>query len=45
MSWLRWVIVLAAVLVVIGLLSYARGEEHMRGDEVGAIRSAAVLTS
>ena len=45
-DWVRWLIVVAAVLVVIGLLSYARGDEHKRGDEVGALRSApVVLTS
>jgi hypothetical protein len=31
----RWVIVLAAALVLIGLAAYARGPEHRRGDEVG----------
>ena len=38
-DWVRWLIVLAAVLVVIGLVSYARGDEHKRGDEVGAARA------
>lgn len=32
----RWVIGLAAVLVLIGLAAYARGPEHHRGDEVGS---------
>ena len=30
---------LAAILVVL-LLIYARGPEHQRGDEVGALRAA-----
>ena len=37
----RWLIVLAAVLVLIGLVAYARGEEHHRGDDVGALRAGA----
>jgi hypothetical protein len=35
----RWLIVLALALVVIGLIGYARGHEHHRGDDVGALRS------
>ena len=34
----RWLIVLALALVLIGLMAYARGEEHHRGDDVGALR-------
>ena len=32
----RWLIVLGIVLVLIGLLAYARGDKHHRGDDVGA---------
>jgi hypothetical protein len=32
----RWLIVLGIVLVLIGLISYARGSTHHRGDDVGA---------
>jgi|SoiMetStandDraft_2_1073263.scaffolds.fasta_scaffold3260259_1 hypothetical protein len=32
----RWLIVLGIVLVLIGLIAYARGDEHHRGDDVGA---------
>ena len=32
----RWLIVLAAALVLIGLVAYARGDEHHRGDEIGS---------
>jgi hypothetical protein len=42
---LRWLIVLAIVLAVLGLVAYARGPEHHRGDEVGALgRSAPWLS-
>jgi hypothetical protein len=34
---IRWVVVLGLALVVIGLMAYARGDEHKRGDEVGAV--------
>ena len=33
----RWTIIVVAVLVVVGLVAYARGPEHHRGDEVGAL--------
>jgi hypothetical protein len=42
----RWVIVLVIALVVIGLIAFARGREHRRGDEVGALggKDATVVT-
>ena len=33
----RWLIVLVLALVLIGLIAYARGEEHHRGDDIGAL--------
>ena len=33
----RWVIVLVIALVVVGLIAFARGREHRRGDDVGAL--------
>ena len=33
----RWLIVLGVVVVLIGLIAYARGDEHHRGDDVGAL--------
>jgi hypothetical protein len=36
----RWLIVLVIALVLIGLIAYARGDEHHRGDDVGALRAA-----
>jgi hypothetical protein len=35
-----WVRVLAAVLVVVGLLAFVRGRDHHRGDDVGALDDA-----
>jgi hypothetical protein len=35
----RWIIVLAVALLVVGLLALARGPEHRRGDEAGALAS------
>jgi hypothetical protein len=40
---IRWLIVLAIVLVVIGLAAYARGPEHHRGDEIGTHGTKVVL--
>lgn len=33
----RWVIALVIALVLVGLVAFARGREHRRGDEVGAL--------
>jgi hypothetical protein len=30
-----WLIVLGCALLVVGLIAYARGSKHHRGDEVG----------
>ena len=32
---IEWLLILAAVLLVVGLIAYARGAKHHRGDEVG----------
>ena len=32
----RWVVAIMAVLLVLGLLGWARGD-HRRGDEVGSV--------
>ena len=37
MSGIRWVVVVLVVLVLVGLLAFARGREHHHGDEVGAL--------
>ena len=31
----RWLIILAAALLLVGLMAYARGPKHHRGDEIG----------
>jgi hypothetical protein len=33
----RWALVIVLLLLVIGLLGYARGHEHHRGNQVGAL--------
>ncbi len=33
---IEWVLIFAAALLVIGLIAYARGPKHYRGDEVGS---------
>jgi hypothetical protein len=42
---IRWLVVLAIALVVIGFAAYARGPEHRRGDDVGALRAAVEVHS
>lgn len=37
MSPARWVIVIVLLLVVVGMIAYARGHEHHRGNQVGAL--------
>ena len=32
----KWLLIAAAVLVLIGLIAYARGPKHHRGDEIGS---------
>ena len=42
----RWLVVVLIVLVLVGLIAYARGDEHHRGDDVGALPAGgAVLRS
>jgi len=31
----RWVVVVVIALIVVGLIAFARGREHRRGDETG----------
>jgi hypothetical protein len=33
---LQWFLIMAAALLVIGLMAYARGHRHYRGDEIGS---------
>jgi hypothetical protein len=41
----RWVITLVIVLVLVGLVAFARGREHRRGDEEGALGARPVVVS
>jgi hypothetical protein len=36
----RWVVVVLILVLAIGLLAFARGRLHHRGDEVGALDRA-----
>ena len=45
MSTVRWLIVLFMALVLIGLIAYARGDKHHRGDDVGALRVTSGLSA
>ena len=42
MSGIRWIVVILVVLLLVGMLAYARGREHHRGDEEGAMGARAV---
>jgi hypothetical protein len=33
----RWVLLVVVVLVAVGLIAFARGPQHHRGDDVGAL--------
>jgi hypothetical protein len=35
-SALRWLLIVAAGLAIVGLIAYARGPKHYRGDEIGS---------
>ena len=34
---IRWIVGAAAIVLVVALLGWARGEAHHRGDEVGSL--------
>jgi hypothetical protein len=40
---IRWVIVAAAALLLIGLIAEARGPKHHRGDQVGSHGTSIVV--
>jgi hypothetical protein len=33
---IEWLLIVVGALLVVGLISYARGPEHHRGDEIGS---------
>ena len=39
-----WVLVVLLVLLLIGLVGYARGPEHHHGDDVGSLGHVGVVT-
>jgi hypothetical protein len=39
----RWVVVVLIALLVIGLIAFARGPDHRRGDETGEGSIAATV--
>jgi hypothetical protein len=39
----RWLVVVLIVLVLVGLIAYARGDEHHRGDDIGALPSSVAV--
>ena len=42
---MRWVVAVVAVVLVVGLLVWARGAEHHHGDDVGVARSGTARDS
>jgi hypothetical protein len=32
----EWLLIIAAALLIVGLIAYARGPKHYRGDEIGS---------
>ena len=39
-SVVRWIVAVVAALVIVGLIAYARGTAHHRGNEVGSSAEA-----
>jgi hypothetical protein len=39
----EWLLIFVGVLLVVGLIAYARGPEHYRGDEIGSHGTKVVL--
>ena len=34
--WVEWLLILVAAVLIVGLMAYARGPKHYRGDEIGS---------
>jgi hypothetical protein len=41
----RWILAIFIALLIVGLLGYARGRDHHRGDEVGSGSQATAVVS
>jgi hypothetical protein len=39
------IIVIAAALLLVGMLGWARGDDHHRGDDVGSLASFQTVTA
>ena len=42
-SAVNWLLIAAAALLVVGLIAYARGPKHHRGDEIGSHGTTVVV--
>jgi hypothetical protein len=40
---MRWLLIVGAVLFLIGLMAYAHGARHHRGDEIGSHGTQVVI--
>ena len=40
---IRWALIVAAALLVLGLIAYARGPKHYHGDHVGSHGTKVVI--
>jgi hypothetical protein len=40
---IEWLLIFAAALLVVGLMAYARGHRHYRGDEIGSHGTKVVI--
>jgi hypothetical protein len=34
--WIAWILLIALALGLVGMIAYARGPKHHRGDEIGS---------
>jgi hypothetical protein len=41
----RWGVVLLLALVLMGIIAFARGDEHHRGDDVGALSAVSGISA
>jgi hypothetical protein len=41
----RWVLLIVLALVIVGLLAFARGTDHHRGQQVGALGDRAAASA
>jgi hypothetical protein len=44
MSAVRWIVVIVLALVLVGMIAFARGRDHHRGDEEGALGAPSRVT-